>query len=663
MNRPPMLEISDPAVTWSPDNAPYSGRFGDVYFSTEDGLAESRHVFLKGIGAPQIWAGRRRFSIGETGFGSGRNFLATWAAWQRSASPDAVLSYVAVEGFPLSLEQMARALAPFSDVHDLARQLVDNYPDPHPGFHQITFAGGRVRLLLLFGPVEEMLAALVGLMDAWYLDGFSPQKNPAMWSDEVLATVAKLSNPGARVATFTAASRVRRTLEQVGFDVEKTPGYGQKRECLRGTFKGPSAPSKLAPWFDIPTPLGANARIAIIGAGVAGGALAHALKPMGAKVTVYDRHPQPAGGASGNPVGLLQPRPADPRQPYARFQTDAYLHTLRVLEELAKDHAVWKGTRGVISVARDDGFLDRYLTWVREGALPEKHARTLSPAETEALSGVPVGGPSVFFPTAGSIDPAAVCRALLTDTDCKFGVTVTGLRAVDAGWQLIDADGAIIAVAEAVVLANGVDAKDLSPACDLALHAKRGQVSFVKATAQSRQQKVGLSYGGYATAAVGDGGGHVLGATYDVCDDWSDLSWRDLKAQDHQQNLDLLAARSPVLAGLFGETITGGRASLRTTTADHAPVIGPLFNDADYEAAYGDLRHGKPRERYPSAADLTGVPGLYVLTAFGSRGFALATLAADVLVAEMFGLPVPMEKSVIESVHPARFLVRSLKRR
>jgi len=657
----PGIEV--PALEWPDEGGPRSGRFDDIYFSSEDGLAESRHVFLDGIRAPEVWTGRHAFSIGETGFGSGLNFLGTWAAWLETAPADAVLSYVAIEGYPLSADEISRALRPFRQLETYTQQLIAAYPDLHPGFHQIKLSSGRVRLLLLFGAVGKMLASCVGQMDAWYLDGFAPAKNPDMWAETVLAAVGDLSGPGTRLATFTAAGQVRRNLERAGFEMTKAPGFGQKRECLRGTFTSAPPTPALAPWYRMPEPVAATARIAIIGAGVAGSALANALNATAAEVTVYERQAAPAQGASGNPVGLLQPRPADPRQPYARFQTEAYLHTVRALDELSHANAVWKGHRGIVSFARDDAFLERYMTWLRDGALPASHARIVPSGEMKDVCGIDIDRTGAFFPRAGAIDPAVVCHALLGDTQCRFESKVTELRNSGGVWQLLSDEGFLLGEADAVVLANGVEAKSLCPDADLPLHAKRGQISLVEATPQSAQLMVGISYGGYATPAIGDTGVHVLGATYERCANWEEETWRQLKEGDHQQNLGLLASRSAELASLFGDQVRGGRASLRTTTADHVPVVGPLFSDASYISAYGDLRHGKPQNRYPSATVLEGVSGLYVMNAFGSRGFAVATLAAEILVAEMFGLPIPTEKAVIEAIHPARFLVRSLKRR
>jgi len=653
--------IYEPDLTWSDDagNGPKSGRFDDVYFSPKDGLAETDYVFLKGIGAPDIWAETEQFTIGELGFGSGLNFLKSWLDWRTSSPAGARLNYVAIEGYPMAADDMARALQSFPELAELSAALIGNFPVLHPGFHQVSLDGGRVTLTLLFGPAQVMAARLIGRVDAWYLDGFAPSRNPDMWTPEVLGHVARTSRPGTRLATFTAAGQVRRDLQELGFYMEKAPGYDGKRECLRGEFKGKQIKSGLAPWYELLAPISQTARIAIIGGGVAGAALANALRRSNADVCLYERHPEPAGEASGNPAGLLQPRPADPRTPFARFQTDAYLHALQTYGEISED--IWKGPQGIVTLARDDAFLERYTNWIQDNAFPSTHARVLRAGEMAEATGVDLPGSGVLFPQAGTIDPAEVCRALLGDTACRFNAEIAELRQDDGNWQLLSGDGHVIGEADAVILANGVDVTRLTPNCTLALHGKRGQITSVAATDKSKRLKVGLSYGGYATPAVD--GAHVLGATYQICPNWQDQSWRDLSGDDDAENLALPGQRSDALANLFGDVVIGGRASLRTTTADHLPVIGPLFDDVAFEETYGDLRHGRPIHRYPPASELNGPKGLYVCTAFGSRGFAIATLAAEILVAQMFGLPIPAEKQVIEAIHPARFLARDLKRR
>ena len=262
-------------ATWQ-DGALRSEAFGDVYFSTAGGLAETRHVFLEGIGAPGCFAGRQRFVLGELGFGTGLNFLALWDLWRKSAPPAARLHVVSIEGYPLSTADMAAAHAAFSELASLAAELRDRLPPAVAGFHRLRLDGGRVALTLLYGPVHGMLENLAGRVDAWFLDGFAPARNPEMWTPEIFRRIARLSAPGARLATFSAAGAVRRGLAEAGFAVEKRPGFGSKRECLAARFTGPMAPDEAPPWFAAPAPLAPGTRVAVVGTGIAGRAAARA---------------------------------------------------------------------------------------------------------------------------------------------------------------------------------------------------------------------------------------------------------------------------------------------------------------------------------------------------------------------------------------------------
>lgn len=185
--------LKKPDLTWKDGKTPEATAFGDIYFSPEDGVAETAHVFLGGIGAPEVWAGKDLFVIGETGFGSGLNFLVTWDLFEKTAGPDAHLHFVSVEGFPLEPEDLARALQAFPDLGDKASELLTVYPPRQDGFHRRILAGGRVSLTLLFGEVSDVLPEADFKADAWFLDGFAPSRNEAMWSGSVFAAVARKS--------------------------------------------------------------------------------------------------------------------------------------------------------------------------------------------------------------------------------------------------------------------------------------------------------------------------------------------------------------------------------------------------------------------------------------------------------------------------------------
>ncbi|MBW8302517.1 MAG: tRNA (5-methylaminomethyl-2-thiouridine)(34)-methyltransferase MnmD, partial [Brevundimonas sp.] len=268
-----MTDDRSPRLVWTEDGAPRSGRFGDIYFSREDGLAETRAVFLAGCGLPEAWRGRRRFTVAELGFGTGLNIAALLDLWRREGPPEGRLHIFSIEGFPLERDEAARALSAWPELADAAGALLDAWPAPTPGFHRMDLAGFNATLDLAVGDAVGALAQWSGRADAWFLDGFAPATNPEMWSDPVLDGVAARSAPGARVATFTVAGAVPRGLSERGFVVEKRPGHGRKRERLEARLPGPP-PTDRAP------------SVAIVGAGIAGAALARAFAPIGAACTV-----------------------------------------------------------------------------------------------------------------------------------------------------------------------------------------------------------------------------------------------------------------------------------------------------------------------------------------------------------------------------------------
>ncbi|MCL4801752.1 MAG: tRNA (5-methylaminomethyl-2-thiouridine)(34)-methyltransferase MnmD, partial [Burkholderiales bacterium] len=308
------------ALDWQ-DGQPYSRRFGDVYFSRESGLGETRHVFLEGNRLPERWARLARgarFAIGETGFGTGLNFCAAWALWARSAPADAILHYVSVERYPLARADLARALGAWPELVAHAEALLAQYGVLAPGWHRFHFAGGRVMLTLAVGDAAERLGELAGRCDAWFLDGFAPARNPDIWSDAVLAAIAAHSFAGATLATYPCAGAVRRGLESAGFRTEKRPGFGRKRAMLAGALER-SAPAR--------APLPGSRGAVVIGGGLAGAASAWSLARRGWRVTLLERRAALAEEASGNPQGVLYARLAARASPLGELVLSGYQHS------------------------------------------------------------------------------------------------------------------------------------------------------------------------------------------------------------------------------------------------------------------------------------------------------------------------------------------------
>lgn len=224
--------LAEHKLEWENDVTPRSAVFDDIYFSTEDGRLESEAVFLSGIDAPQVWQDKSQFTICELGFGTGLNFFNTARLWMEQSKPEQCLNYIATELYPLYGDDIDRAIK-WPELVKIKNEFLTSYPAEY-----FSLCDGRIKLTLLLGRSEDLLMQMTEKVDAWYLDGFAPKKNPDMWTDEIFTQMARLSHRNAKVATFTAAGFVRRALARAGFKIYKRDGYGKKREMLGGTYFG-----------------------------------------------------------------------------------------------------------------------------------------------------------------------------------------------------------------------------------------------------------------------------------------------------------------------------------------------------------------------------------------------------------------------------------------
>lgn len=603
--------LPDPKIELGADGTPRSGVSGDVYFSVEGGIAETRHVFLGGTVAPDVWRDAATVRIGELGFGTGLNFLVAWHDWSRTAPPGASLEYVAVEGYPPNRDVLSRALEPMDEVKREAEALIQAWPPRVPGLHRLTFDGGRVRLTLALGEAEEMLAKLSGAFDAWFLDGFAPAKNPDMWSPPVLAHVARLTRTGGRVATFTVAGEVRRGLETQGFAVEKRLGFGKKRECLSAvrTGDGTAMISALKP----------GARVAVIGAGIAGGTMARALAVRGLRPALID--PAPGAGASGNPAGLIAPRLPRQPTPQGRVMAQGYPYAVRFYDALASEGApVWLGPRGAAALARNDDEDERQQRAVAAFGLPSDVMCRLSAAELSARLGAAVTSPGLWFPQAGTLSPEAVTKHLRSDAPVRRK-KVAAFAPSENGWNVTFEGGGSLSV-DAVVFCAGTGILDLLADRDWPVRANRGQLSYLRS--QEVSPKHAVTFGGYLTPAVPVAGGEalILGATYARRDEVPADDWSKLRDEDHAENLAGLKEHFPVLGDA---DVIGGRTALRATVRDYLPLAG----------AIGD--------------------GTWILGGLGSRGFLTAPLLAECVADAMTGATPPLPPDLLAALDPNRF--------
>ena len=249
-----------------------SAFYGDVYHSPSGAMGQAEHVFLRGNGLPERWRGRAAFTVCETGFGLGLNFLALWKAWRDDPQRPAALHVVSMEAHPFSGVDMAALLARHAPepLAGMARALAAQWPALLPGLHRLEFENGAVTLTLGFGDAQARAPRLGARVDAFFLDGFAPERNPQMWATPLLRALADLAAPDATVATWACTGELRRNLADAGFDVRRAPGYGGKWHMTVGHVRQAGTAAQ-------PAAVSSGQHAVIVGAGLAGAGIAHAL--------------------------------------------------------------------------------------------------------------------------------------------------------------------------------------------------------------------------------------------------------------------------------------------------------------------------------------------------------------------------------------------------
>lgn len=649
-----MSDVHNAQLDWDEHGQPLSRSYGDVYFSRANGLEETRHVFLahnRIVERCQALPAGGRLVIGETGFGTGLNFLCAWQALAEHAPHDARLHFISVEKFPLTQADLQRALALWPELTPYAEQLLAQYRAMHPGFQRLLLDGGRVVLTLMIGDVLECLPQLDAKVDAWFLDGFAPSKNPEMWTDTLFAELARLSAPGATLATFTSAGFVRRGLIAAGFAVVRVKGFGHKREMLAGPFQAQQI-QRPAPWFARPALPTGERQAVVIGAGLAGCATAASLAARGWRVTLLERHDDVAREASGNPQGVLYLKLSAHGTALSRLIVAGFGHTRRLLERL--QHGTDWDACGVLQLAFDAKETERQAKLA--AAFPDDllHALTQTEAEEHAGIGLPAGG--LFYPDAGWVHPPALCRQLVQHPliELRPYQEALSLSRQDDRW-CVEGQNGVLAEAPVLVLACAAEISRLLPDANLPLKRIRGQISRLPASEASRALHTVVCAEGYV--APPRGGEHTLGASFDFHND--DLA---PSVAEHASNLELLREISTDLAErLDVQTLDPatlqGRAAFRSTSPDYLPLVGPLAEQQAFNEAYAVLT--KDARQVPETP-CPWLPGLYINSGHGSRGLITAPLSGELIAAWLDEEPLPVPRDVAEASHPNRFMLRTL---
>lgn len=654
-----MLTISNALLAWDGD-IPTNLTYGDRYFTQHDPLAESTHVFIQHNQLLQRWRQTTRFCIVELGFGTGRNFCNTLAHWEQQRRPDAYLTYIAFENAPLHRHDLQRCAKLFPTLARQYQQLLAHYPPALAGHHAINLPTEHAQLLLIYAEAQTALLQLDTKVDAWYLDGFAPQQNRDLWDAGIFQHMAQLSHATTTFSTYSAAGWVRRELRDNGFTVQKSRGFGTKKEMLHGIRTSDADTLHDYPPNNLVRKRGqARPHAAVIGAGIAGISCAAALATRGWQVSLFDTADHPASGATGNQAGIILPRLTADHNLESQFYLSAYHATLNHLHELktATPSLQWHPS-GVIQQMPSD----RATRICKPFTALTQLLRPVCHTETAALCGIELEQGGIYYPNAGWINPLNWCTELLQRyahrIDCFYAHTVNQLRWEAPEWQLDITKQARTFNADAVILANALQAQTLLDAQWLPLIAVRGQLTYLPANAASTRLTRPVCGMRYITPVVGatahtDGPQHCIGASFSP----NDLA-TDLRELDHYENLNQLDRGLRQAIQPTAASTLSGRAALRCASTDHLPLVGQLPQQQallDYYQTLG----GKL-----DSADFTHCywPNAYISVGHGARGLTSAILSAELIASQITRAPAPMAQSLVQVLHPGRFLLRNAKR-
>lgn len=648
----PCHSIVPATLVFDADGTPYSSLYGDVFHSRAGGLAQAAHVFLAGNRLPRRWQGQERFVILETGFGQGLNFLATWAAWKADAARCSRLHFLSVEKHPFSRDDLATLHRAYPQLADLAAQLQASWPEPTAGFHRLEFEAGRVVLTLAFGDAIACVPQFVAEPDAIYLDGFSPAKNPDLWSPRLLSEIALLGRPGTTLATWAVAGHVRESLTRAGFRLEKRAGFADKREMLvgelGGVWGGDRADDGNTGGSAAPFLQNAERRAIVVGAGLAGTLIAERLCQRGWQVDLFERQPAPAMETSSNLTAVMLPMLSLDDNRASRLNRACYLYALRQIERWRAAGAPIDGAAcGVLQIARDAAHLEKQQQILARCGFPESYVRFVDRVVASELAGVAVADAGWWFSGGAWWNPASLCNAALglagPGLRQHYSTAIERIEHEDDGrWSVFDASGKRLADAPQLILASAHDLLRLPQTAHLPLFRFRGQVAHLAAPPDAPLRSV-VCREGYVSPVYQ--GVHCVGASFHRGGEAA------LRESDHAANLQRLESMLPgYQTHLNARSATNtaamaGRVGFRPVSPDKLPMLGQMY---------------RPEAR-PQGRDLSAVerwPGLHVASGYGARGLVWSVLMAELMTSQLAGDPLPLEADLAATVDPARFLLR-----
>ena len=597
---------------------PISKQFGDVYFSKDNGLLETRHVFLNGNDLTERLSqlhDYQYFCVGETGFGTGLNILTLWQLWQQVRLDNhSHLHVVSVEKFPLNKADLIRALNVWTELKPLAEKLIQQYPLPIAGCHRLSFPEERFSIDLWLGDAQDIFPTIpkTQTVNAWFLDGFAPSCNPDMWQANVLDHMVRLSDFGTTFASFSVAGVLKRGLKQHGIQISRPRGFGHKREMLKAIWLDTSQTETQSQ--DSETTIAAppksetskQRKIAIIGAGIAGLSSAWAFAQRGHQVTIYEQN-EPLSGASGNPLALLNPKLCPIEQAHEHLMTLSWQHALNFYPQFKAFRPIQVQQIALKNADELSGLVEQYP----ENVLTANTTLECFP-ETEF--------PSLTLHQAGAVSPHQLRDEILQHANIRIEkVKISRLESTDSQvtlWQ----DQQIIAITDHAIVCCAKQSAELFENYPV-LKPIRGQVSWVENSQRPLALDQAYSYGGYCMQL--DTAQLILGASF-----YPNRDDAEVLTEDHVHNYELIHNVFPKYAqGLPSVDTWQGRASVRAQSLDYLPLVGKIQN----------------------------LGQIYTFAGLGSKGFLFAPLCSEILAALILGELCPVPQSLLDKLNPQRF--------
>ena len=597
---------------------PISKQFGDVYFSKDNGLLETRHVFLNGNDLTERLSqlhDYQYFCVGETGFGTGLNILTLWQLWQQVRLDNhSHLHVVSVEKFPLNKADLIRALNVWTELKPLAEKLIQQYPLPIAGCHRLSFPEERFSIDLWLGDAQDIFPTIpkTQTVNAWFLDGFAPSCNPDMWQANVLDHMVRLSDFGTTFASFSVAGVLKRGLKQHGIQISRPRGFGHKREMLKAIWLDTSQTETQSQ--DSETTIAAppksetskQRKIAIIGAGIAGLSSAWAFAQRGHQVTIYEQN-EPLSGASGNPLALLNPKLCPIEQAHEHLMTLSWQHALNFYPQFKAFRPIQVQQIALKNADELSGLVEQYP----ENVLTANTTLECFP-ETEF--------PSLTLHQAGAVSPHQLRDEILQHANIRIEkVKISRLESTDSQvtlWQ----DQQKIAITDHAIVCCAKQSAELFENYPV-LKPIRGQVSWVENSQRPLALDQAYSYGGYCMQL--DTAQLILGASF-----YPNRDDAEVLTEDHVHNYELIHNVFPKYAqGLPSVDTWQGRASVRAQSLDYFPLVGKIQN----------------------------LDQIYTFAGLGSKGFLFAPLCSEILAALILGELCPVPQSLLDKLNPQRF--------